>query len=404
MSDTHPVAPPSGWLRRLQTLSRLGADQVGSVSARRKVVQTNVAGLLGIISCLLYCVAYVASGRLGFVVSGVQLLLYVLPFGHTLRLNQRGRSLAAKWVFFVTAYVVIGSTYLIQGRSIEVHIYFLLFCVVSPMLFERPQWRHTVAHVLLGLVIFGVCAVAPYSPALFFTETVDPHLLGIYRSFVQVALVAALITLVMVSEYSSAGSEMDLQRMAETDVLTGTANRRAFQSAFHRHVQSVREGAADGAGRGTESQPGRLCLLLMDIDHFKRINDEFGHDSGDTVLRRVAELLQGQLRRSDLLARVGGEEFAVLIRDVDEDQATLLAERLCLCISQAEFSLSGQRVPVTLSGGFAFARRGLSESRLYSLADSALYRAKHAGRNRVIRFDGSTSMLAANDDAPGVFN
>ncbi|MEJ7137820.1 GGDEF domain-containing protein [Amphibiibacter pelophylacis] len=396
MPDTSVNVPSKGWLARLQALSRLGSEGISSVSARRKVVQTNVAALLGVGSCLIYSTAYLLTGRLGFVVCGLLLFLYLPFFLYSLQLSRLGRILAAKWLFFGTANAVIATTASIQGRSIDVQLYFLLFCVIAPMLFERRQWRHMMGCVLVSLTLFAVASVAPYSPPQFYTDTVGSDLLDLYRSLIQFTCVAALIILVMVSEYSSAGSEMDLQRMAETDVLTGVPNRRAFQAMFRRHVEQVHR------DRPASSPVPRLCLLLMDIDHFKHINDEYGHDCGDEVLRRVAAVLHGELRRSDMLARVGGEEFAVLIRNVDEDQATQLAERLCQSVAAAHFEIEGQHIPVTLSGGFAFAGRGLSESRLYSLADSALYRAKHAGRNRVERSDPTSSMLATEDDTPGL--
>ena len=126
-----------------------------------------------------------------------------------------------------------------------------------------------------------------------------------------------------------------------------------------------------------------LALLLTDLDHFKKINDEYGHLAGDFVLERFARLLESQVRAEDVVARYGGEEFAVLCRDTDENQAAVLAERLRFSCEHEQFAFEGKTIPVTVSIGIAGTReRGTYErSELIQAADKGLYAAKEGGRN-----------------------
>ncbi|AXK39422.1 sensor domain-containing diguanylate cyclase [Crenobacter cavernae] len=165
----------------------------------------------------------------------------------------------------------------------------------------------------------------------------------------------------------------ELQRRASTDGLTGVSNRRAFfETARREQARHLRLG-----------QP--FSLLMIDIDHFKQVNDLFGHAAGDRVLKEFSALLCSLMRAEDLFARLGGEEFACLLYGSDAEQAREVAERLCRIVSRTAFILSGgQRVSLTASFGVATAESSrLSLEELYQNADHALYRAKEAGRNRV---------------------
>ncbi|WP_146907019.1 GGDEF domain-containing protein [Arenimonas daejeonensis] len=176
-------------------------------------------------------------------------------------------------------------------------------------------------------------------------------------------------------ELSEANAQLEV--LAMTDALTGLANRRHFGDQLAREITRCAE-----AGKP-------VALVTLDIDHFKAINDQYGHPAGDAVLRRVAMLLEEQVRGSDLLARVGGEEFAVLAVEAATNEASQLGERLRACIENAgPISAGRASVPVTISVGVAvmWARPGdllKAPERLLAAADDALYRAKRNGRNRV---------------------
>jgi diguanylate cyclase (GGDEF)-like protein len=133
-----------------------------------------------------------------------------------------------------------------------------------------------------------------------------------------------------------------------------------------------------------------MSLLLVDIDHFKRLNDEHGHQVGDDVLRDVARVLSAHARAGDVAARYGGEEFALILADTDLEAAALAAERLRKAVA------AGSTVPVTVSiGAASFPRHGATGFDLIQTADSALYAAKTRGRNRVVAAPNVTVPMAA---------
>jgi diguanylate cyclase (GGDEF)-like protein len=128
-----------------------------------------------------------------------------------------------------------------------------------------------------------------------------------------------------------------------------------------------------------------LTLVLFDIDHFKKVNDTYGHQAGDHVLSEIAALLTGALRAEDVFARYGGEEFGVICRGSDVMQGQIVAERMRKAVAQNKFVFEGTHIPLTISVGVA----GLPDpavkdaAELVSLADQALYKSKHGGRNQV---------------------
>lgn len=169
----------------------------------------------------------------------------------------------------------------------------------------------------------------------------------------------------------------ELERRAYTDVLTGLPNRRRFLEVADAELLRAQR----------FHQPA--ALLMVDIDHFKRVNDTYGHDAGDLVLRIVAATARASLRQVDTLGRLGGEEFAVVLPQSDLDQAAAVAERLRLAVAAANIELpSTPALHVTISIGVAPALAGTSLAALLARADQALYEAKHGGRNRVCRAVG----------------
>ena len=161
----------------------------------------------------------------------------------------------------------------------------------------------------------------------------------------------------------------EAQKLAKTDPLTDLANRRATID----WLQSL-------AGASDEDEDP-LAVLMFDIDHFKRINDCFGHQTGDEVLKRVASIARAQVRAEDLVGRIGGEEFVCIMSGLSEVEARGLAERLCRAI--ADGTESGGLPKATISVGLAHFRNADTAADLLGRADAALYEAKEAGRNQV---------------------
>jgi diguanylate cyclase (GGDEF)-like protein len=164
----------------------------------------------------------------------------------------------------------------------------------------------------------------------------------------------------------------EIYRMTTVDGLTQVFNRRYFEDAIERELSRSRR----------YTRP--LALVMIDIDHFKKINDGYGHLAGDAVLKDVAGVIRSRTRREDVLARYGGEEFALLLPEIDVKGATHLAEKLRKLVEKHTFTFDGETIPVTLSAGVAVVLKKSEDSQeLIRRADEKLYEAKSAGRNRV---------------------
>lgn len=163
--------------------------------------------------------------------------------------------------------------------------------------------------------------------------------------------------------------QLELRTLAHRDFLTDVLTRRAFTDAV--------ESALDQLER--DMRPG--ALILFDIDHFKTINDEYGHPTGDRVLKAIAEACKAEIRPSDLFARLGGEEFAIFLYGAGSAAALVCAERIRRMVESLALSGCG---PFTISCGIAESRAGFSLDLLLAEADVALYSAKRSGRNRSV--------------------
>jgi diguanylate cyclase len=162
-----------------------------------------------------------------------------------------------------------------------------------------------------------------------------------------------------------------LCELSSRDALTGLANRRQFELAIAREVDRV-------------ARAGEPALVLMaDIDHFKRVNDTFGHPAGDAVLVRVVQTVQGLLTSENVLCRVGGEEFAVIAPGLDRAAALNAADAVRMAIERVNFDHEGKRIALTVSLGVAELGPTDSPTDLFKRADERLYASKIAGRNRV---------------------
>ncbi|GAB2896391.1 diguanylate cyclase [Paraburkholderia jirisanensis] len=166
-----------------------------------------------------------------------------------------------------------------------------------------------------------------------------------------------------------------LKEYADRDGLTGIANRRYFEARLRdEYTRWQRYG-------------GDLSILLFDLDHFKKINDQFGHSVGDSVLREMAQRVAGVVRAQDTFGRFGGEEFALLLPCTTLEDAMLVAEKIRNTIGNTPVEVQSNSVPVTASVGGAAARTGVpAYEALINEADAALYAAKRQGRNRSVAF------------------
>lgn len=171
--------------------------------------------------------------------------------------------------------------------------------------------------------------------------------------------------------------ELLLRRLYESstrDALTGAYNRKHFDERLRTEIAFAARHRAEAS------------LVLFDIDHFKKVNDTFGHQAGDAVLRQVAMLVGRRLRAEDVFARVGGEEFAVILRGIDRAGAARAAERIRTTVATLPVTFDGHTIPITLSAGCASVRCSAERTPedIIAIADRRLYDAKRGGRNRVV--------------------
>lgn len=163
----------------------------------------------------------------------------------------------------------------------------------------------------------------------------------------------------------------NLEQAAVTDGLTGMHNRRYFDDAMTEYLTAFRR----------IDKP--IGMAILDLDHFKKVNDTWGHDAGDEVLRQVALCLQEFTRYHDVVARLGGEEFAILSPNITERQLFNLADRIRQAVGALNIDVGSTTLKVTMSAGLAIWNGAESGEELYRRADKQLYEAKRQGRNRV---------------------
>jgi diguanylate cyclase (GGDEF)-like protein len=275
-----------------------------------------------------------------------------------------GRFLAVGWAYeFLTLWEAISSLLFVSMDELRLLWFFTNVPGVFILLGKRAGWFITLG-TMLGLALGNNYLERPYSPNALATALFCLLYLGIFfHTYVD----RTFSYFSRMREYNDR-----LQEMASHDPLTQVLNARAYYSACEQQIsQSQRNG-----------QP--FSVLFIDLDHFKDINDNHGHAAGDEVLRAVARSLGNQLRRSDLLGRIGGEEFSVFLPDTALAGALEVGENLRLAIQECHPRVGDTVLNITASIGVA--SRSSDAQTMQSIqqrADDAMYEAKKAGRNRV---------------------
>lgn len=240
------------------------------------------------------------------------------------------------------------------------------------LLGKRAGWIITIA-TILGLIFGNPYLERPYSPNALATGLFCLLYLGIFfHTYVD----RTFSYFTRMRDYNDR-----LQDMASHDPLTKVLNARAYYQACEQLILQLKRSNLT------------YSVLFVDLDHFKLINDSHGHAAGDEVLKRVANVLQSQLRQTDLLGRIGGEEFSIFLPDTPLAGAMKLAESIRLAIEQCRPSIGQQNLTVTASVGVAAQTVKLSGMQaIQQHADEAMYEAKKAGRNRVTTLQSSTGL------------
>jgi len=231
--------------------------------------------------------------------------------------------------------------------------------------------------VLVLLTVHAACHILRIPVAENFPYAFEPSADGIKVALLALepmlfAVALGYLFLLMTRERG----EAEIATLAMTDVLTGSLNRRGFFDA------------AEGIRLAAQKQNKPIAKLLLDVDHFKEVNDTYGHAAGDEVLQSFTVLVRGALRVDDVLGRIGGEEFAVMAVDADAEVAHALAERIRATVSESPIMWRETPIDVSVSIGVVVdptAQRPLDD--LLEVADRALYEAKRHGRNKVVLAD-----------------
>lgn len=227
--------------------------------------------------------------------------------------------------------------------------------------------------IMLVLVLRAVLALSGLSEIAQPQNAAPIHPIQIlaYVAVMATALLGSIGFVLMVKERT----DREIMRLAMTDSLTQIPNRRALME-WTEHVLVRRSGLP-------------LAILMIDVDHFKLVNDTYGHQAGDEVLRKIAELLAGRLRGHDFMGRYGGEEFCVIAPDTDRKGALALAESLRTIIDATPLTAAGRELTLSVSIGIALCPPNVTRElkEVMAESDAALYAAKLAGRNKVVCFD-----------------
>ena len=348
-------------LRRLITL---GCEYSDTKTLERKIILVNIAALLSIVTTLAYYLLYLIFNNSALLFSGGCQTLLLPVFALSIWNNHRGNFTVALWLLFSVAIasVLIAIT-MGQGTVFNTHFYFMLFAILPIALFRNKEWISKAVMTSLNMIIYIYLEVFgwPHDVAM---ELLSQGQVMFLKTVVATSCISCLMILQSINEVYAEQAEQSLQRQAFTDGLTGLYNRRYFT------VQLRQKMLKDS-----------LSLLMMDVDHFKQVNDGYGHDAGDQALKHLAELVIQHLRRDELFARIGGEEFALILPTKD---AFHRAEQLRQAIASEPLFYKARKINLTVSIGVYQMNIGDSEEDIIRGADKALYQAKVQGRDRVI--------------------
>jgi diguanylate cyclase (GGDEF)-like protein len=256
----------------------------------------------------------------------------------------------------------------------------MAFIVTSTAVFLRVSSAYTLT-IGATVIIFILTNdyVQPRGSLLFIVTLYTIMISGLAISMnkqIRTAIANQLAVITLTEELKSSllverGLRKELSIRADTDELTGVFNRRGV--LVHLNSELARS-------RRFHSP---VAVLMIDIDHFKRVNDTYGHAAGDTTIRTISTVVQMQLRETDVLGRVGGEEFLVILPALELEGALAVAERIRESVEISKIDLPEQPIQITVSIGVGFWLHGDDADKLIARADSALYEAKHNGRNRI---------------------
>lgn len=378
-----------------QQATQMGASNFMPRDERKRIILLNgmalLSAMIGLTGIVFGCLGeYLINGSLKITLPPA-IIVAIASFVilQCLTLNKKGHHLTARYLFLSIWWCVVTGMCIFYGSSIRIEVYFLPLMVVPLLIFKK------IRDVLVGssIAIF-LNAACQFNYHYNDPVIVTPPPFDEYRRSLHFFLVTCLLFLQFFyfrvqNEKSEAlfAEEVETRKnaqrdaenaktkalhMARTDFLTGLNNRRSF---FDK-AEDIKASAA------RHSDP--FSIIMADIDHFKKINDTYGHACGDAVLVALADSFRSIVRESDVLARMGGEEFAILLPRTNKEEALVLANRICGEAEAMKVDVENVSIRFTISLGVATIAEDYSNiTDLISQADQALYRAKRTGRNQV---------------------
>lgn len=285
--------------------------------------------------------------------------------------GRRRRFLPAAWSYEIACILEFSSSLAFVPQDELRGLWFLINVPGVYILLGRSAGAATTLTMLTGLLAGNRALPVPYSPNALATLILAITYLALIFHFYSARSISFFLRM--------RASNQRLRHLAAHDGLTGVLNGRSYQDSCEQFIRLARRTGAPWS------------VLFVDLDHFKRINDQYGHAVGDQVLRAVSEQLKHSIRTSDLLGRVGGEEFSLFLPNTDQAGAARLAEAIRKAIEGLALSAGETHLRISASIGVAAGCPGQSIFDIQRQADSAMYAAKAQGRNRVSCFRTETA-------------
>ncbi|MDI1260701.1 diguanylate cyclase [Aquabacterium sp.] len=371
------------WLHRWLSLGWL-SDILFTQDPKQKTI--GLRYMVGVVNCTTGLVALNYGASIGVIdLEGCRQLTWaaVLVMGTfygllRTRWNQKLANPSMSEAQMAAAIGFLGWGYLIGGPGAPVAL-MLLFIILMFGMFTATSRQLIRSSVLAGIVFATVFLMTAVR------ESASPTTVRMQMVYFGVLVIMLVSVCLLVNEMARLRARLterkadltaalaQIKELAIRDELTGLFNRR--------HMVSV----LNAEGQRTDRSQGRFCLCLIDVDHFKAINDEWGHGTGDEVLRSLSNVIAAGLRETDVVARWGGEEFLVLFTETDCEDATVVIERIRLMLSNTVVSSALPELRVTFSAGLTTYQVDESIVATIERADQALYQAKATGRNRTER-------------------
>lgn len=373
-------------IQAIRKILHYGQLESISNTQNRKILNVNAASLIAIISALLYSFNLLIfidanTAMINFIAALPFLVLYLIPIW----LNYHYHHKYASWMISASITTSVAfSIWVISGTFFNLHYYFILFAIVPLLFFSSKDWYASLLFYFINIGFFVRIEYFGVAPWWAIEQPIAPESQFYLQSSSVTVSLLTLWFITFLSEQSAQLNEERLENLSDHDLLTGLANRRCFEQNLARELKMARRNYGLGA------------VMFMDLDNFKPLNDTHGHLMGDLLLKEVSLRISKALRKSDLVARFGGDEFVVLfppsnaetshyrenIENVAHKIQNILSQPFYLKDDRDEASKAVSH-RCTVSIGVAFYNHADDMVDLVERADKAMYQAKRQGKNKI---------------------